>query len=145
MEFRRYKLFGYLNLFPGLSGFLYPVFLNNGSLYLANGNIRYIYSFSPLKTDYIPFVEKFPCTTESYCPGNHYPHVYQKENGEILFGTENFLYRKLKRYHVNNPVMQKELEDFFQEVKLLRSPRPLLRYRMVKSIYDQNLLWNDHD
>lgn len=76
MEFRRYKLFGYLNLFPGLSGFLYPVFLNNGSLYLANGNIRYIYSFSTLKADYIPFVEKFPCTTESYCPGNHYPHIY---------------------------------------------------------------------
>ena len=69
MEFRRYKLFGYLNLFPGLSGFLYPVFLNNGSLYLANGNIRYIYSFSPLKTNYIPFVRKTsPATTESYLP-----------------------------------------------------------------------------
>ena len=38
MEFRRYKLFGYLNLFPGLSGFLYPVFLNNGSLYLDDSS-----------------------------------------------------------------------------------------------------------
>mgnify|MGYP000404637498 FL=1 len=145
MEFKRYKLFGYLNLFSGLPGFLYPVFLNNGSFYLANGNIRYIYSFFPLKADYIQSVKKFSCTTESYCPGNHYPHIYQKENGEILFGTENFLYRKLKKYHAGNPVLQKELEDFFQEVELLRSPRLLLRYRMVKNSCNQMLLLNDHD
>ncbi|RGF85843.1 hypothetical protein DXA65_07850 [Ruminococcus sp. OF03-6AA] len=90
MEFRRYKLFGYLNLFPGLSGFLYPVFLNNGSLYLANGNIRYIYSFSPLKTNYIPFVEKFPCTTESYCPGIIIHMFIRRKTGKFFLELKTF-------------------------------------------------------
>lgn len=60
MEFKRYKLFGYLNLFPGLPGFLYPVFLNNGSFYLANGNIRYIYSFFHLKQITSNLSKNFP-------------------------------------------------------------------------------------
>lgn len=116
-----YKLFGYLNLFPGLSGFLYPVFLKDGLLYLADGNIRYIYSFHPLKTDYVNYIQTFSCSTRNYCIGNHYPHIYQKENGEILFGHDHALYNQLKDYHVENPVLQKELTDFFQEVELLCS------------------------
>lgn len=90
MEFRRYKLFGYLNLFPGLSGFLYPVFLNNGSLYLANGNIRYIYSFSPLKTNYIPFVENSPAQLNPTAPEIIIHMFIRRKTGKFFLELKTF-------------------------------------------------------
>ena len=54
-----YELFGYLNLFPEVPGFMYPVFYKDGSFYLADGDILYIKSFHPLKAELQILLERY--------------------------------------------------------------------------------------
>lgn len=118
-----YNLYGYLNLFPGLSGFLYPVFQKNGTLYLADGDIHHIFSFHPLKPDYITSINPLASYTNTlYCAGCHYPHIYQKENGQLYIGSEKQLFDQLRGYQLTNPVLQEELDDFLSELNILCAP-----------------------
>lgn len=118
-----YNLYGYLNLFPGLSGFLYPVFQKNGTLYLADGDIHHIFSFHPLKPDYITSINPLASYTNTlYCAGCHYPHIYQKENGQLYIGSEKQLFHQLRGYQLTNPVLQEELDDFLSELNILCAP-----------------------
>lgn len=124
-----YELFGYLNLFPGLSGFQYPVFHKDGLLYLADGNIRYIRSFHLLKPEYINVITPISsfntasCFNILYQIGSHYPHIYQKESGEIYIGSDNHLYKQLQDYQLTNPILQQELNNFLQEITILCSQK----------------------
>ena len=124
-----YELYGYLNLFPGLSGFLYPVFRKDGQSYLADGNIRYIRSFHLLKLEYINNVTHLSsfnttsCFDILYQLGSPYPHIYQKESGEIYIGSGNYLYKQLLDYQLSNPILQQELNDFLQEIAILCSQK----------------------
>ena len=74
-----YNLYGYLNLFPGLSGFLYPVFQKNGTLYLADGDIHHIPFSSPALLNYLMLisqsrVEVLPDRPEQ--SGTVFPELY---------------------------------------------------------------------
>ena len=154
-----YILYGYLNLFPGLTGFLYPVFKKHTTLYLADGNIYYIHSFHPLKPDYKQSVVPLPYTrTMQYIEWKYrfrtlYPHIYQKENGEICIGDAKQLYTQLIAYHPSNPVLQKELDDFLHESQtfiafhktiMKKSSRKMLRYgNYVKNCKELNKQYED--
>ena len=124
-----YELFGYLNLFPEVPGFMYPVFYKDGSFYLADGDILYIKSFHPLKAEYISIVapiSKFSTASYFniiYSIGSFYPHIYQKESGEIYIGSGTYLYKQLLNYQLNDLILQNELNDFLQEVRIICSPK----------------------
>lgn len=106
-----YELFGYLNLFPEVPGFMYPVFYKDGSFYLADGDILYIKSFHPLKAEYISIVtpiSKFSTASYFniiYSIGSFYPHIYQKESGEIYIGSGTYLYKQFLNYQLNDLIL----------------------------------------
>lgn len=124
-----YKLYGYLDLFPGLAGFLVPVFLRDQEYCLVDGNGRSIEHFFPVKPSAVKGICPFQrLGLREYCVGGKQVYIYRKADGQILIGDWERLYHKLYDYRLENKYLQRELEDFLELFEAQRVGNGSLRY-----------------
>ena len=111
---RRYRLYGYINMFGIIPDFMYPVYYLNKEFFFAHGDDFFIQRFFKIKKDYLNEIQQLP---EWYGQvqrqvGNEQIYIYVKWDGDILLGTGYGLVKRMIGMNVDQIILQKALEEF---------------------------------
>ena len=114
---KKYRLYGYINLFGIIPDFVYPVYYQNGEYFFAHGDKFFIQNFFRVKRDYLKDIQRLP---EQYgeikCQiGDEQIYIYEKSYGEILFGIGYSLVKKLSDIKIDQRILDNILEEFRED------------------------------
>ena len=127
----KYNLYGICNWFSVVPGFVTPIFSKGEKYYTMNVDeetketsfiqVPYVYnnsiqSLNDLSVDYLN-------TKNSYDQSDEIIGAFQLSDNEIMIGQLDLLVRILKEYESENRVLQKEIDDYVNEIEFYMSIR----------------------
>ena len=127
----KYNLIGFANWFSVVPGFVTPIFIKDKSYYTMNVDpetnetsyIRVPYTYNDsvvllddLAVDYLNI-------KGSYTEEDEIIGAFQMSEGELVIGQLDLLVKILKEYEAENRILQKEIDDYINEIEFYMSVR----------------------
>ncbi len=121
---KKYKLFGFLNMFELVPDFIFPIFKQKNNLYIQEGENNQLSAITPLKKELYDKVVPLNKFNDAKYPVEHleidmmsspkYAFLVSKHN--IIYGNSEILLDYLDSFFTNDEILKQEIDDFRSDV-----------------------------
>lgn len=135
---KRYKLYGFMNLFDIIPCFVYPIFQYNNKYYFQEGENDKLIGFVPVKLSAYAMIHKIK--DYKYIVGikdtilsiSSKPlYAFQTNKDKIVCGMSDFILSFFEYYQTDNIVLKEEINDFRNELPDAYSLFHILKNREI--------------